>query len=642
MQSNKFAVNNINQEMPKATNKSKMMDNMIGSINKIQNILNNAGIANSIELPQIVMLGTQSAGKSSVLESIVHRPFLPRGSGVVTRCPLVLQLVECKMTNKQYRKQSNGTTEIEEWGEFSHLEGQIFSNFDLIRKEIEDQTDKLAGNNKGICKQPISLKIYSPHVVNLTLVDLPGITKVPVGDQPQNIEYQITELVMEYIKNEKSIILSVSAANNDIATSESLKYSKQVDKNGDRTLAILTKVDAMVEGTDAREMLSGKLIPVKLGIIGVINRSQKDIEQNKTIDEQINDEKAFFEQHYKDMAKKQGIPFLANRLSELLISHIHKFLPEVKKEIATKLRLSKEALDECGEEIEDRDDVISLIITETAVAFSTILEGKEWSKIKDVEPLVGGPKLRRIFDDTFGTALAGIELDFNKQDIMKNISNSGSFRPAVFVSNNHFEDLVYKQIEHLREPSIKCVDQINKEMENVIHKLITEQQKLTRFPVMQKKIRTILKNFLNKRVPIAKEMVNELINTELSSINTNHPNFSIEDALKETSSNNYQQPPYKIRKTEKDAKTIQNLVENYFPIVRTTIQDQVPKIICHKIIKFMMKNIQSELLKQLRNETDADLLEESEENALKREKYKKDVKAYQEAEKEIEDFELGY
>lgn len=82
------------------------------------------------------------------------------------------------MTNKQYRKQSNGTTEIEEWGEFSHLEDQIFSDFDKIRKEIEDQTDKLAGDNKGICKQPINLKIFSPNVVNLTLVDLPGITKV--------------------------------------------------------------------------------------------------------------------------------------------------------------------------------------------------------------------------------------------------------------------------------------------------------------------------------------------------------------------------------------------------------------------------------------------------------------------------------
>jgi len=112
------------------------------------------------------------------LESIVHRPFLPRGTGIVTRCPLVLQLVECKMNNTKYRKEANGTIEIEEWGEFSHLENQIFSDFDKICKEIEDQTDRLAGSNKGICDKPIRLMIYSPNVVNLTLVDLPGITKV--------------------------------------------------------------------------------------------------------------------------------------------------------------------------------------------------------------------------------------------------------------------------------------------------------------------------------------------------------------------------------------------------------------------------------------------------------------------------------
>jgi len=441
---------------------------------------------------------------------------------------------------------------------------------------------------------------------------------------------------MKYIRNEKSIILSVSAANADIATSESLKYAKQVDPKGDRTLAILTKIDEVGKGTDASDMLSGKLIPVKLGIIGVINRSQQDINDNKTIDEQLMFEKAFFEKHYKYMAKYQGIPFLSKRLSELLISHIHKYLPDVKEQIATKLRSSKEALDACGKEFQDLDDVITLIITETANSFCDIVQGKAlFNKMKNEDkPLIGGPKLRSVFDEIFTSALSKIELEFSKEDIMEKISNSGSFRPDVFASENLFQDLVYEQIERLREPSIKCVDQINKEMENVIHKLVTEHQELPRFPALQKKIRTILRDFLNSRIPLAKDMINELINTELSSINTNHPNFSIDDAIKE--------PPNKIRKVEKDAEIIQNLVKNYFPIVRTTVQDQVPKIISHKIIIYMMKNIQSELFKQLRKENHTDLLQESEENTQKRKEYMKNIKALQDAEKEIEDFEMGY
>ena len=191
------------------------------------------------------------------------------------------------MNDTKNRRPENGTTEIEEWGEFLHLKNKVFSDFDKIRKEIEKQTEMLTGSSKGISDKPINLKIYSPNVVNLTLVDLPGITKNPIGDQPKDIEAQVKKLVMQYIENPLSIILSVSAANADIATSDSLKYAKLVDPNGDRTLAILTKIDIMDKGTDARDMLSGKLIPVKLGIIGVINRSQQDIKDNKTIDEQL-------------------------------------------------------------------------------------------------------------------------------------------------------------------------------------------------------------------------------------------------------------------------------------------------------------------------------------------------------------------
>lgn len=74
-----------------------------------------------------------------------------------------------------------GTVSLEEWGKFLHTKNKIFTDFDEIRKEIEDDTDRMAGSNKGICPEPINLKIYSKRVVNLTLVDLPGITKVPVG-----------------------------------------------------------------------------------------------------------------------------------------------------------------------------------------------------------------------------------------------------------------------------------------------------------------------------------------------------------------------------------------------------------------------------------------------------------------------------
>lgn len=137
---------------------------------------------------------------------------------------------------------------MEEWATFIHQKNRIFKNFDEVCKEIELETERMAGANKGICPDPINLKIYSSSVVNLTLIDLPGITKVPVGDQPEDIENQIRQLVLKYICNPNSIILAVVTANVDMATSESLKLSKNVDTDGRRTLAVVTKLDLMDAG----------------------------------------------------------------------------------------------------------------------------------------------------------------------------------------------------------------------------------------------------------------------------------------------------------------------------------------------------------------------------------------------------------
>lgn len=144
------------------------MDNVIDLVNKIQDVFSAIGVASdTLDLPQIVTVGAQSSGKSSVLETIVQRDFLPRGSGIVTRRPLVLQLVTLP-----------ASSESEDYAEFLHVSNKRFYDFTQVRQEIEDDTARVAGSNKGIARQPINLKIYSKKVLNLTLVDLPGLTKV--------------------------------------------------------------------------------------------------------------------------------------------------------------------------------------------------------------------------------------------------------------------------------------------------------------------------------------------------------------------------------------------------------------------------------------------------------------------------------
>lgn len=103
---------------------------------------------------------------------------------------------------------------------------------------LQVETERGAGKNKGVSERPIRLKISSPNVLNITLIDLPGITKVPVGDQPTDIEARIRKMIMDHIKQENCIILAVSPANSDLATSDAIQMAKQADPKG--TISHLT------------------------------------------------------------------------------------------------------------------------------------------------------------------------------------------------------------------------------------------------------------------------------------------------------------------------------------------------------------------------------------------------------------------
>lgn len=173
----------------------------------------------------------------------------------------------------------------EEWGEFLHQPGKRYHDFVSIRSEITRETDRLTGSNKGLSHSPIHLKIFSPHVLPLTIVDLPGVARIPVGDQPEDIEEQIKAMCMEYISNPNAIILAVTSANQDLANSDALKLAQAVDPYGTRTVGVLTKLDLMDDGTDATDILMNRVIPLRRGYIAVVNRGQKDVNADLSIHE---------------------------------------------------------------------------------------------------------------------------------------------------------------------------------------------------------------------------------------------------------------------------------------------------------------------------------------------------------------------
>uniref|UniRef100_A0A8C7IYK2 dynamin GTPase n=1 Tax=Oncorhynchus kisutch TaxID=8019 RepID=A0A8C7IYK2_ONCKI len=488
------------------------MEDLIPLVNKLQDAFSGIGQSCNLDLPQIAVVGGQSAGKSSVLENFVGRDFLPRGSGIVTRRPLVLQLISANA----------------EWAEFLHCKGKKFTDFDEVRQEIEAETDRITGANKGISPVPINLRVYSPHVLNLTLIDLPGITKVPVGDQPVDIEQQIRDMIMQFICRESCLILAVTPANSDLANSDALKLAKDVDPQGQRTIGVITKLDLMDEGTDAREVLENKLLPLRRGYIGVVNRSQKDIDGKKDIKMAMAAERKFFLTHpaYRHMAEKMGTPCLQKVLNQQLTNHIRDTLPAFRSKLQTQLlSLDKEAEEYRGYRPDDpgrKTKQLLQMVQQFSVDFEKRIEGSG-DQVDTVE-LSGGAKINRIFHERFPFELVKMECDDKemRREISYAIKNIHGIRTGLFTPDMAFEAIVKKQIVKIKEPCIKCVDMVIQELINTVRQCTN---KLDCFPRLREETERIVTSHIRDRESRAKDQVLLLIDVQLSYINTNHEDF---------------------------------------------------------------------------------------------------------------------
>uniref|UniRef100_A0A3P8PI11 Interferon-induced GTP-binding protein Mx n=1 Tax=Astatotilapia calliptera TaxID=8154 RepID=A0A3P8PI11_ASTCA len=488
------------------------MEDLIPLVNRMQDAFSAIGQNANLDLPQIAVVGGQSAGKSSVLENFVGKDFLPRGSGIVTRRPLVLQLM-------------NSPTEF---AEFLHCKGKKFIDFDEVRQEIEAETDRATGANKGISPVPINLRVYSPHVLNLTLVDLPGMTKVPVGDQPADIEFQIRDMLMQFVTKENCLMLAVSPANSDLANSDALKIAKEVDPQGLRTIGVITKLDLMDEGTDAKDILENKLLPLRRGYIGVVNRSQKDIDGKKDINAAMAAERKFFLSHpaYRHLADRMGTPYLQKVLNQQLTNHIRDTLPNLRAKLQSQLLSIEKEVEEYKNFRPDdpsrKTKALLQMVQQFSVDFEKCIEGS--GDQIDTAELSGGARINRIFHERFPFEL--VKMEFDEKELRKEISyaikNIHGIRTGLFTPDLAFEAIVKKQIQKLKEPTLKCIDMVVSELTFTIQKC---SQKLAQYPMLREEMERIVTQHIRDRESRTKGQVLLLIDIELSYMNTNHEDF---------------------------------------------------------------------------------------------------------------------
>ncbi|KAF8038492.1 hypothetical protein BT93_B1133 [Corymbia citriodora subsp. variegata] len=294
-------------------------DRMRPLLNAIDRLRNLMVMEERIHLPTIVVVGDQSSGKSSVLESLAGIN-LPWGQGICTRVPLIMQLQDDPQADRP-----------ELYLEFN---GKVVpTDEDNIAKAINDATDEIAGHGKGVSNTPLTLVIKKYGIPDLTMIDLPGITRVPLHGQPENIYEQISEMIMEYIRPEESVILNVLSATVDFSTCDSIRMSQMVDKTGRRTLAVVTKADKAPEGL--LEKVTADDVNIGLGYVCVRNRIGAETREEARVEEaKLFDTHPVLRRIDKSIV---GVPVLAQKLMQIQATIIAKYLPEIVMKIDDKL-----------------------------------------------------------------------------------------------------------------------------------------------------------------------------------------------------------------------------------------------------------------------------------------------------------------
>eukprot|EP00891_Asterochloris_glomerata_P004731 jgi/Astpho2/4731/e_gw1.00067.68.1_t len=572
------------------------MDNVLQLVNRLQSACtllgDTAGGKDSDlptlwnMLPSIVVIGGQSSGKSSVLEAVVGRDFLPRGTGIVTRRPLVLQLTHLD------------DPDAREFGVFLHKQGEKMYDFNQIRQEIEDETMRyLKGRGKVVSADPIQLTVSSPNVPNLTLVDMPGLTKVPIDGQPKSIVRDLEDMARTYIKGDNAIILAVTPANADLATSDALHLAREVDPAGDRTIGVLTKLDIMDPGTDAREVLDGTAVRLKHGWIGVVNRGQADINKAVDMNSARAKELAFFKANprYADL-KNVGMGHLAGHLSGHLITAIRKQLPQISHSINTGIiGLEKELASLGGAPISSRGGMVHLILTlcrNFEDAFAKAVDGGKG----------GGEQILRVFEERLTQNIKALQ--FNKildpANVKRIVEEADGYQPHLIAPEMGYRRLLQECLVLFKGPADVAVEEVHAVLRSIVASSINSEdcKSLVQYTGLKRDIVQTAGTALEQMKEEARQMVLTMVDMERS--------YLTADVFREIiqQGGDHENELIRTLSGQQHMRKIAVHVSAYITHVRTQLKQTIPKAIVHCLVSLAAKKLLAKLQEEVASKED--------------------------------------
>uniref|UniRef100_A0A671MM04 Dynamin-type G domain-containing protein n=1 Tax=Sinocyclocheilus anshuiensis TaxID=1608454 RepID=A0A671MM04_9TELE len=567
--------------------------------------LRSLGLEKDLNLPAIAVIGDQSSGKSSVLEAL-SGVSLPRGTGIVTRCPLVLKLKKMKKDKNwhgllSYKDQTNTLNDPAE-----------------IENAVLYAQGVLAGNGEGISHEMITLEIQSCDVPDLTLIDLPGIARVATANQPKDIDKQIKDLIEKLIQRQETISLVVVPANIDIATTEALQMASKVDLAGERTLGILTKPDLVDKGMEETVVrtVNNEVIPLKKGYMIVKCRGQNEINDKLDLVRALEKERHFFDEHahFRSFLEegKATIPFLAERLTNELFEPIIKTLPELQKQLDMKLQKTSVDLRALGDGVPlDEHEKIKFLVMKIR-QFNDALE-----RVKKAEEDVKKTNTR-VF-----SKIRGEFQNWKSVLNAKAIKTEDILRVEVeeYLRTNRGMDIIKEYIEELEEPALKLLKDVTDIVQSSVDHIVN-----THFKALSHLVRAAKEQidyFLDKQFQKAEKKIRSQFKME-KIVYSQDDLYSNQLCIVKQKSKSGQGLLASFVK--EDVRDMAYRLISYLMITSDRLANQVPLIVQYHMLNKYISQLQSEMLVMTRENDPGMLLQEDSDVERKRNELREQLK----------------
>ncbi|XP_073674577.1 interferon-induced GTP-binding protein Mx-like [Garra rufa] len=604
--------------MSKSRDLSQFYDEKVRPCIDLVDYLRSQGLEKDLNLPAIAVIGDQSSGKSSVLEAL-SGVALPRGIGIVTRCPLVLKLKKITETDKNwnallsYRDQ---TTTLKDPAE--------------IENAVLYAQGVLAGNGEGISHELITLEIHSRNVPDLTLIDLPGIARVATANQPKDIDKQIKDLIEKYIQRQETISLVVVPANIDIATTEALQMASNVDPAGERTLGILTKPDLVDKGMEETVVrtVNNEVIALKKGYMIVKCRGQNDINEKLDLAKALENEKKFFRghPHFRSLLEegKAAIPYLAERLTKELCEHIIKTLPDLQKQLDVKIQKTSVDLEALGHGVPlDKYEKNKFLVTKIH-QFTDALE-----RVKTAEEDVKKPntrvfsKIREKFQNWKTTldAKANKTEDTLRVDVAEYVKTYRGKELPGFTNYKTFESIVKEYIVELEEPALKMLKDVREIVCSSVGQIIN-----THFNGLSNLVRAA-KEQMNGIVDIEFQKAEEKIRSQFEMEKIVYSQDDLYDIkLRDVKAKSKLDCGLLAPFVNQDVRDMAYHLMSYLMITSKRLANQVPLIVHHHMLDQYILQLQNEMLLKIGENNQDMLLQEDPDVVRKRNELREQLK----------------